>query len=148
MSDRMVAWVGSVIVLLHVFINIAHAVAHRELGIAISGWRIAFVAAVIGLGPIAGATLLWTSRSRLGAWILGGSMTGSLLFGTYYHYIAVSSDHVRHLPPGDQQGLFRRTALLLAVSELLGLAVSVWAISRKPADSQRDPGNAEQHERA
>ncbi|MGH2359462.1 MAG: hypothetical protein ACRDGM_02830 [bacterium] len=126
----MVAWVGSLVVLLHVVINIAHAVAHRQLGIAISAWQTGFVAMVIGLGPIAAAALLWTSRSRVGAWVLGGSMTSSLLFGTYYHYIAISPDHVRHLPPGDQQALFRWTALLLAISELLGLAVSLWAISR------------------
>jgi len=35
MSNRMVAWLGSIVVLLHLLINIAHAVAHRELGIAI-----------------------------------------------------------------------------------------------------------------
>lgn len=127
----MVAWVGSFVVLLHVLINIAHAVAHREIGVAISGWQTGFVAVVIGLGPIAGATLLWTSRSRLGAWVLGGSMTGSLLFGTYYHYIAISSDHIGHLPPGDQQALFRWTALLLVISELLGLSISLWAVSRR-----------------
>ena len=126
----MVAWVGSAVVLLHAVINIAHAVAHRELGIIVSWWQIGFIGMVIGLAPIAAATLLWTSRSPLGAWVLGGSMTGSLLFGTYYHYIAISSDHVQHLPPGDQQALFRWTALLLAISELLGLAVSLWAISR------------------
>jgi len=127
----MVAWVGSFVVLLHVLINIAHAVAHREIGVAISGWQTGFVAVVIGLGPITGATLLWTSRSRLGAWVLGGSMTGSLLFGTYYHYIAISSDHIGHLPPGDQQALFRWTALLLVISELLGLSISLWAVSRR-----------------
>ncbi len=131
MSNRMVAWLGSIVVLLHLLINIAHAVAHRELGIAISGCHIGFVAVVIGLAPVAAATLLWTSRQRVGAWVLCGSMTGSFLFGTYYHYIAISSDHVGHLPPGDGQALFRWTALLLAIFELLGVAVSLWAISRK-----------------
>ena len=43
MSKRMVAWVGSAVVLLHTLINIAHAVAHRELGIAISGWQVALI---------------------------------------------------------------------------------------------------------
>ncbi len=130
MSNRIVAWAGSVVVLLHTLINIGHAVAHRELGIALSGWQTGFIALVIGLGPIAAAMLLWTSRSRLGAWVLGGSMTGSLVFGTYYHYIAISPDHVGHLPPGDQRALFRWTAPLLAIFELLGLVVSLWAISR------------------
>ena len=133
----MVAWVGSVVVLLHALISVGHAVAHRELGIAISGWQTSFVAMVIGLGPIAAATLLWTSRSRLGAWVLAGSMTGSLLFGTYYHYIAISPDHVGHLPPSDGQALFRWTALLLAISELIGLAVSLWALNRTRPASER-----------
>ena len=134
----MVAWVGSVVVLIHALTNVGHAVAHRELAIAISGWQTGFVALVIGLGPIAAAALLWTSHSRLGAWVLGGSMTGSLLFGTYYHFVAISPDHVGHLPPGDQHALFRWTALLLAISALLGLAVALWAISRmRPTGGSR-----------
>ncbi len=49
-------------------------------------------------------------------------MAGSLIFGVYYHFVAVSADHVSHLPPGEAQGLFRLTALLLAATETFGLA--------------------------
>ena len=52
MSDRMLAWVGSVVVLFHTLINAWHAVAHRELGISISGWQASFVATVMGLASI------------------------------------------------------------------------------------------------
>ncbi|MGH9369470.1 MAG: hypothetical protein ACRD3M_17585, partial [Thermoanaerobaculia bacterium] len=141
MSNRTVGWVGSVVVLLHALIGVGHAVAHRKLGIAVSGWQAGFIALVIGLGPFAAATLLWTSRCRLGAWILGSSMSGSLFFGTYSHYIATSADHVGHLPPGDLQALFRWTALLLAITELLGLSVSLWAIRRMRPAREGGPGS-------
>jgi len=51
-------------------------------------------------------------------------MLGSLIFGACYHYILVSSDHVAHLPPGEARGLFRVTALLLLITEGLGVVVA------------------------
>ncbi len=126
MKNRTLALVGSIVVAIHAFINIAHGTAHRDLGIQLALWQSAFVALSFVIGPIVAAILLWTSWSLLGARILVLSMTTSLLFGTYYHYVLVSPDHVAHLPAGDQQWLFQSTALLLTLSQLLGLAVGVW----------------------
>ena len=127
-NDRVVAWVGTGVVAVHVLVNAAHGAVHSELGVEISNWQQAFIVVVIGLGPLVAALLLWTSRSRLGAVILTGSMAMAFVFGVYYHYVAISPDHVKHLPPGDAQELFRGTALLVAVSQALGFVVGLWSV--------------------
>jgi hypothetical protein len=76
--------------------------------------------------PIAAAALYWTRWQRFGALLLTVSMTGSFLFGVYHHFVAVSPDHVSHLPEGDARGLFIATAILLAAVEAAGIAFGVW----------------------
>jgi hypothetical protein len=60
-------------------------------------------------------------------------MFGSLLFGVYYHFVAVSPDHVSHLPEGDAQGVFIVTAILLAISEAAGTAFGIWTWRARPS---------------
>ena len=129
-KDRAVAWVGTLVVAVHGLVNAAHGSAHLELGVELSKWQETFVLVVIGLSPLVAAVFLWTSHARLGAVILGGSMAAALVFGVYYHYVAVSPDHVEHLPPGDARGLFRASALLVAASQALGTGVGLWGIRR------------------
>jgi hypothetical protein len=123
----------TVAVLAHLIIALLHGLAHTELGVELSIWQKSYVAIVIVVAPLVAVMLLWTGRARLGLLLLVTSMSGSLIFGGYYHYVAVSADHVSHLPPGDAQGLFRLTALLLVLTEMFGLIVgllglrSVWA---------------------
>jgi len=69
--------------------------------------------------------MIWTRLARAGLVLLVISMAGSLIFGVAYHYVVISPDHVSHLPPGDAQGLFRSTALLLVLTELFGVAVGL-----------------------
>jgi len=75
--------------------------------------------------------LLWTRYARVGLLVLVISMAGSLIFGVIYHYVIVSPDHISHLPPGDAQGVFRMTALLLIVTELLGLVAGLFGLRSK-----------------
>jgi len=126
--DRAVAWVGTVVVAVHVLVNATHGAAHSEPGVEMSKWQETFILVVIGLSPLVAAVLLWTSYARLGAVILTGSMAAALVFGVYYHYVAVSPDHVEHLPPGDAQGLFRASAVLVAASQALSIVVGLWGI--------------------
>jgi hypothetical protein len=51
-------------------------------------------------------------------------MLGSLVFGLCYHYVIISPDNVAHLPVGNARGLFRITALLLVITEALGVALA------------------------
>ncbi len=132
-ESRKAAGITSVIVILHVALNIGHMVAHQELGVDIGTWQMAYVAVVLGIAPIVAAALFWTSLARYGAILLSISMAASFLFGTIYHYIAESTDHVSHLPAGDYQGLFRSTAFFMALTQIAGLLAGSWAFrNRRP----------------
>jgi glucan phosphoethanolaminetransferase (alkaline phosphatase superfamily) len=131
----MVRWLSTAVVLAHLVVNVLHGKAHTELRVGLSSWQQAYVLAVIGLAPLVAMVLVWTRYARTGLWLLTVSMAGSLVFGVYFHYIAISTDHVSHLPPGHARGLFRTTALLLALTELLGVVVGLWglrAVASKP----------------
>jgi hypothetical protein len=128
--NRALAIAGTLAVLIHGVIAALHGVAHSELGIQLSTAENAFINAVIVAAPLVGAAALWTRFAFAGAVLLAVSLAGALLFGAYHHYVAISPDHVAHLPPGDLQGLFRVTAVLLVVSEAAGSAVGVWGMIR------------------
>ena len=87
-------------------------------------WQQLYVILVILLAPLVALVLSFTRYLRAGLWLLLVSMLGSLIFGACYHYVIISPDHVAHLPPGAAQGVFRTTALLLLVTEALGVAVA------------------------
>lgn len=129
--NQMATRIAWLVVLLHALISGAHGFAHYGLGIYLSPLQSAYVLVVISLGPILAAALLWVKRSRSGFLCLVLSMAGSLLFGFYWHYVAVSPDNVFHLHEGSLQTLFCFTAALLMVSEVSGVAVGVWGLAAK-----------------
>ena len=112
-------------VLVHLGVNILHGRAHESLGVGLNTSQNIYVFGVILIAPLIAMLLLWTRYARTGLWLLVISMAGSLIFGATYHYVVVSSDHVSHLPPGDAQGMFRLTALLLILTELFGVIVGL-----------------------
>jgi hypothetical protein len=121
----MIRYLSTIAVLAHLLVSFFHGSAHTALGVGLSAWQTAYVAIVITVAPLVALALIWTRRHRLGLLVLIASMAGSLIFGAYYHYVAISPDHVSHLPPGEAQGQFRLTALLLMVTEVLGLVLGV-----------------------
>jgi len=121
----------TVAVLAHLAINLLHGRAHEELRVGLSAWQSIYVVTVILIAPLIAMLLLWTRYARVGLLVLVISMAGSLIFGVIYHYVIVSPDHVSHLPPGDAQGVFRMTALLLIVTELLGLVAGLFGLRSK-----------------
>ena len=117
------------IVVLNALVLAAHNRAHQELGVDLNAWQQAFVYTVIVPGPILGLLLI-RSTARLGYAVLLISMLGSLVFGVYHHYAAVSPDHVSHLPPGDAQDLFRVTAALMVMVQAAGTIVAAVALAQ------------------
>lgn len=115
----------SLAVLAHLLVSLVHGYAHTELGVGLSTWQNWYVLIVITVAPLVALTLVWTRHRRLGFILLTASMAGSLIFGAYYHFVLVSPDHVSHLPPGDAQGLFKLTAVLLVVTEFFGFIVGL-----------------------
>jgi hypothetical protein len=132
MKHRTLAVAGTVAVVIHGLIAALHGAAHTDLGIQMTAAETAFINIVIVAAPIVAAILLWTRFARAGAILLALSMAGALLFGGYHHYVAISPDHVAHLPPGSLQGQFRATAALLIVSEAFGIVVGAWGQRAAP----------------
>ena len=112
-------------VLAHLVVNLLHGRAHESLGVGLNTFQNVYVITVILIAPLIAMLLLWTRYARTGLLLLVISMAGSLIFGAIYHYVVVSPDHVSHLPPGDAQGMFRTTALLLILTELFGVIVGL-----------------------
>ena len=127
------AIIATLLVVVHHVIAFAHGEAHTQLGVDLAPWQWAYVYGVITIAPVVATILYWTRWQREGALLLGISMLGSFLFGVYHHFIAVSPDHVSHLPPGDAQGMFVATAILLAVTEAAGTAFGFWSWRQAPA---------------
>lgn len=131
MSNIGIKAVGTIAVLAHLVVNLLHGRAHENLSVGLNTWQNIYVITVILISPLIAMVLLWTRYARLGVLLLVISMGGSLIFGIVYHYIIVSPDHVSHLPPGDAQGVFRMTALLLIVTELFGVVVGLFGLRSK-----------------
>ena len=121
---------ATITVLAHLGVSIVHGYAHSQLGVGLTTWQNSYVLLVITVAPLVALALVWTGRVRIGFILLALAMAGSFIFGGYYHYIAISPDHVSHLPPGDAQAMFRFTAVLLMVTELFGVIVGVIGLRR------------------
>ena len=137
MSKRQLRIVSTLVVLAHLGVSMVHGRAHESLGVGLSSWQNMYVIIVILIAPLIAMLLIWTRLARLGLILLVASMAGALIFGAYFHYVEISPDHVSHLPPGDAQGLFRTTALLLVLTELAGLVVGLWGLQRHSASTKQ-----------
>jgi hypothetical protein len=84
---------------------------------------LAFVLAVIEIGPLAGLVWMRTNR-RSGARLIALTMMGSLLFGLINHFIIPGADRVDYVH-GPSHTLFETTAVLLAITEAAGLALGI-----------------------
>jgi hypothetical protein len=122
--------IATVLVLVHLIIAYLHGEAHSRLGVDLAAWQWTYAYSVITIAPLIAMALYWTAWRKAAALLLAISMVGSFLFGVYHHFLAVSPDHVGHLPEGDAQGLFVSTAVLLAISEAATAAFAFWNLRR------------------
>lgn len=127
---RSIERAGIAIVLLHFLVNIAHAAAHTNLHIEMNAWQSVYILLVIVLFPLVSAVLLWR-RSRKGFGLLFWSMLGSLLFGAYYHFIALGPDNVALLGDHAWAPAFQVTAVLLSLTEATGVVTGVVGLRRQ-----------------
>jgi hypothetical protein len=122
----MMRWLAILAVVAHAIIAWLHGDAHRQLGIGLNDWQKVFVDVVILAAPFVAIVMLWTRAARWGYLLLAAAMAGALAFGVYHHFIAISPDHVAHLPEGDAQVIFKTTAVLLSITEAFALGVGCW----------------------
>lgn len=108
---------GTLIVLAHLAVLLAHGSGHAHLGIGTNAWQSAFIAIVIFALPLIAMVLLWTRVQMAGVLLLGSAMAGALAFGLYYHFVATGADNALGLRQSDWSTAFLATAVLLAVVE-------------------------------
>jgi hypothetical protein len=116
----------------HFLIVVLHSVAHEVLSVEATPAQLAFIVPVIIVAPVV-AGFMMRKFNRAGALVLLASMTGSFVFGLYYHFVADTIDHVAHvarLRPAFWSAMFRATAYLLLASEILGAAVAGLSLAR------------------
>jgi hypothetical protein len=116
---------ATAIVVAHLLVNIGHGLAHRQLRVGLAPPASIFVIVVVLISPLIAMALLWTAKKRLGLILLSLSMFGSLLFGFYHHFLAVSPDHIHAQPSGRWGTMFVLTAYLLLITEAIGTYVGV-----------------------
>ena len=116
---------ATAIVLAHLAVSIVHGAAHAELHIGLDTIQKLFVLVVITICPLAATVLFWTAYRRAGALLLALSMSGSLIFGVWNHFMMAGPDHVT-----DVFNLFGATAVLLVITELAGIWAGTAALRR------------------
>ena len=122
---------GLFVVAFHFLVSLGHAVAHSRLHIELNLWQTVYVLLVITLLPLISGFLLWRAASTRGFLLLLASMLGSLLFGGYYHFIAVGADNVASLGSHSWALAFQVTAVLLAITEAAGVLTGLFGVLKK-----------------
>jgi hypothetical protein len=113
------------IVLLHLGVSVLHGWAHAGAVVPVSTVANIFIITDIVVAPLVGIGILWFLSISGGAWLVGLSLTGALLFGVVNHFVLDSPDHVAHIV-AQWKVLFGTTAVLLALTETLGAGLAFW----------------------
>ena len=121
----------------HLLLSIAHGLAHLELHVGLVRPDVIFVILVVLLLPLVAMGLVWTAEKRRGLILLSLSMSASLLFGMYHHFMVMSPDHVRSQPPNPWGLAYVLTAYGLSITEAIGtyLGVHFLWIAKVPSNS-------------
>ena len=116
-------------VLVHLAVSFVHGGAHSRAHVPLSPAANLFVYIVILAGPLVGLALIWPAE-RIGSWVIAVTMTGSLVFGLVNHFVLSSPDHVASIDP-QWRTLFATTAVLLAVTEVLGSGLAIRVVRER-----------------
>lgn len=122
---------GILVVVFHFLISVVHGLAHSRLHIDMNGWQSVYILIVITVLPLISAVMLWRSRTTSGFYLLLASMLGSLVFGGYYHFVAVGADNVGSLGLQSWARPFQVTAVLLALTEAAGVLTGLFGVLKK-----------------
>ena len=119
---------GIAILVIHALVSIIHEVAHQNLAIELSTWQQLGIWLIFVLPPIVTLYFLWTNRFRWGFLLLLLTMAASFVFAGVNHFVFITEDHVFHAPQGELRWVFQATAYLMAVLEVIGMAVGLWGV--------------------
>ena len=119
---------GIAILVIHALVGIVHKVAHLNLAIELSTRQELGVLIIFVVAPVVTLFFLWTNRLRWGFLLLVLTMAASFVFGSVNHFVLITEDHVFHAPQGELRWLFQATAYLMALLQLVGMAVGLWGV--------------------
>jgi len=119
------AALGTAIVIVYLLTIFTHGAAHARLGIEISAAQNYFVWGVMVISPLLAMTLLWTSRQRIGLYLLAVSMATAIPFDLYFHFVASGPDNALQQGSGFWPATFVVTAYLLLLFAVAGVFVGV-----------------------
>lgn len=99
----------------HLAINNVHGIMHIPNKVGLNIYQFLFVAIDIMILPLIGLNIFKKNRT-FGILICLLSILGSGIFGTYFHFILISPDHVSQVPLTNIWGyLFHITAYFISI---------------------------------
>lgn len=108
----------------HLAINSIHGIMHIPTKVGLNTFQFLYVGIVIMILPLVGLYISKNNKS-IGNLICMLSILGSGIFGTYFHFILISPDHVSQVPLTSIWGyLFHMTAYLVSLVD----SISVYKI--------------------
>ncbi len=126
---------------LHLAVTVLHAAAHAALQVLPVGVDLAFIVAVIFVGPVAAVGLLRFYRAPAAA-LATVVMGASFVYGFYNHFLVPGPDHVSIVSSEPWTTVFVSSAAALGVLEIVtaGVAVSMfWRAARTPSGPVEPP---------
>ena len=123
---RTIRFLSLGVILAHLAISTIHGMAHQGAMVTLTTLGSVYVLVVIMVAPLVAGGLLFTRWARIGALILALSMLGSFFFGGWYHFLSATNDHINQVH-GPWRPTFIWTAIVLALSELVGVMIGIFA---------------------
>jgi len=123
---RTIRFLSLGVILAHLAISTIHGMAHQGAMVTLTTLGSVYVLVVIMVAPLVAGGLLFTRWARIGALILALSMLGSFVFGGWYHFLSATNDHISQVH-GPWRSTFIGTAIVLAVSEIVGVMIGIFA---------------------
>jgi hypothetical protein len=114
----------------HLLVALAHAAAHLALGIVLSPWNVAYVAAFVFAAPVAAGALLMRNATASGALLLSSSMALAGGFGLLHHYRWAGPDNALTVALGGWGDVFAYSAYMMLTFEILGFAVGGMLVAK------------------
>lgn len=114
-------------VLAHFFIAGWHGFTHQLVPVPLDTFQTVFVVVVIITLPLIDAVLCYSRLALAGALLVVAAMTISLTFGVIYHFVVVTVDNVWCVPDWPWRASFLASAVLVGLSEAIGVVVGAYA---------------------
>jgi hypothetical protein len=130
------------LVVAHFAATLVHSASHFALQILPTGLDLAFIFAVITIGPIVGLLVLRFNRILAGG-LVAVLLAASFVYGFYSHFLAPGPDNVTLVISQSWTVVFLVTAALIGALEIAGGVVAAavfWTAARTPSEPAGPPG--------